>query len=88
MRHLALSIVIVSVLGCGAGRPAATPATLSGDLASGTCAISLACNEGGGTGSLLVPAAVVVAGAVGIAAIAYVYQLVTPPPRITFPAPP
>lgn len=81
MRDLGLSLVIVSVLGCG-GRPAAT--AMGGDVpAYGTCSVDVTCSAGGGKGSLLVPVVVLGATAAGIAAIAYVYHLVRPGVRVT-----
>jgi len=80
MRDLALSLVTVCVLACGA-KPAAT--VLGGDVSAGTCAPDLACSAGGGQGSLLQPTAVIGAAVLGVAAVAYVYHLVRPPARVT-----
>lgn len=73
-------LVVVCVAGCAA-RPAAT--VLGGDVQPSTCTTDAECPPGGGTGSALLPLALIGATAVVIAASAYVYTLVRPPAHVT-----
>ena len=83
MRYLAL-LVVAWLLACGGARPVAT-ALVGGDTQSPPCGRGVGCGDAGGQGSLLVPTAVIGASAVGIAAIAYVYHLVSGPARVPVP---
>jgi hypothetical protein len=82
------ALLVMAWLGACAGRQVATSAVqqaatmIGGDARTGTCSSEPERPAGGGTGSVLLPVAVIGAAAVVIAGAAYGYHLVQPPARI------
>jgi hypothetical protein len=86
-------LVMVCVCACAAPQAATVALQQAATVVGGDGPESSTCNSspdcppmGGGTGSLLLPLAVIGAAVVVIAGVSYVYSVVQPPARIAPPA--